>query len=255
MQFAANLSMLFPAETSFSDRCRRVAEQGFQHVELLFPYKQPACEYQKELKKHGLRAVLINTPNQAGDFGYAALAGREKDFQAAFEHALQVAQTLNTRAIHVMAGTIEQDTQRNWRSILCANLTDALNRVQGTEIVLQLEALNAHDVPNYAYSDPLALLPIIEEFKHPQLGLQFDFYHTLMQGYDLLSVLERCLPYITHVQIAQPHGRTEPDLSRCPVLMQGLKMLMEYGYQGWIGLEYRPSQSFENSLDFLHQCL
>lgn len=251
MQFAANLSMLFTANTDFDERCRRVAAEQFKGVEILFPYDQPVEKYQSALQRHGLQSVLINTPNEAGSFGYAAILGQEKKFQSAFNTALRVCRALNTKAIHVMGGNLTGKHKNNWRETLHDNMCHALKRVQGTDIILQLEALNSVDVPEYAYADPLELLPIIQKLNHPQVGLQFDFYHTLMQGYDLIKTLDKCLPYITHVQIASPQGRTEPNFNYYPALLKGLNYLVDSGYKGWVGLEYHPKQQFEKSLSFL----
>jgi len=251
MQFAANLSMLFTAETDFDERCRRVAAEQFKGVEILFPYAEPVEKYQRALQRHELKSVLINTPNEAGSFGYAAVPGQEKKFQSAFNAALKVCKALNTKAIHVMGGNLPKKSKNNWGKTLYDNMSHALKQVQGTDILLQLEALNSVDVPEYAYADPLELLPIIQELDNPQVGLQFDFYHTLMQGYDLLKTLDKCLPYISHVQIASPQGRYEPDFDHYPLLLKGLKYLVDSGYKGWVGLEYHPKQQFEESLSFL----
>src|SRR5699024_11987567 len=97
MQFAANLSMLFPAETGFDERCRRVAAERFKGVEILFPYARPVKNYQNALQQHGLQSVLINTPNEAGSFGYAAIPGQEEKFYAAFDTALEVGKALEDR--------------------------------------------------------------------------------------------------------------------------------------------------------------
>jgi len=251
MQFAANLSMLFPAETGFDERCRRVAAERFKGVEILFPYARPVKNYQNALQQHGLQSVLINTPNEAGSFGYAAIPGQEEKFYAAFDTALEVGKALDTKAIHVMGGNLPKNSKHDWGKTLYDNMRHALKQVDGTDIVLQLEALNSIDVPEYAYADPLQLLPIIQELDHPQVGLQFDFYHTLMQGYDLIEILEKCFPYISHVQLASPKGRYEPDFKLYPSLLKGLKYLVDSGYKGWIGLEYHPRQQFEESLSFL----
>src|SRR5690625_7534804 len=109
-------------------------------------------------------------------------------------------------------------------------MSKALSQVQDTGIMLQLEALNRIDVPQYTYSDPLELLPIIKELDHPQVGLQFDLYHTLMEGYDLLKTLEQCLPYISLVQIACPSARQEPDFIQYPVLFVTLNLVKNVAF-------------------------
>jgi|SRR5690625_1250317 len=252
MRLAANLSMLFSAQVTWQERCRRVAKQGFKGVEILFPYNKDIQLYKTALDKYNLETVLINTPSKTGSFGYAALPNHEKLFQQAFDQAFDAAMVLNANAIHVMAGISLSGPVPNWQTHLLKNIDYALTKVAGTNILLQLEALNSKDVPDYAYVDPLALIPIIQQLNSKQLGLQFDFYHTLVQGLHLLETLEKVRPFITHVQIADPQKRHEPNFDKHPQLLQGLKYLMETNYTGWVGLEYRPLTQFEESLGFLN---
>jgi len=254
MQLAANLSLLFPAQTPWHERCQRTAAQGFKAVEILFPYNKPATQYKGPLQDNGLQTILINTPNQTGSFGYAALAGKEARFRRAFDQAFSVAQSLGAGRIHIMAGILRANGKHDWQNTLINNLHYALEQVSSTDICLQLEALNHQDFPDYAYTDPLLLLPIFDHLDHPQLGLQFDFYHTLMQGYELLPTLEQVRPYISHIQIADPVGRHEPDFTAHPQLLEGLQYLYDTDYDGWVGLEYRPRTNFEDSLGFLDTC-
>lgn len=255
MQFAANLSLLFPTHTPWQERFERVAQQGFKGVEILFPYDHPPAFYQQYFEASQLQAVLINTPHSAGSMGYAALPHTHVEFRQSFDQALEVALALKAEAIHIMAGLFQSHSVEPWQEHLHENLSYVLTQIRGTSLRVQLEALNSQDVPDYAYADPLLLLPVLEDINDEQLGLQFDFYHTLMQGLDLLAVLERVRPYISHVQIASPQGRHEPDFEQYPELLHGLQYLQESHYPGWIGLEYRPRTSFEQSLGFLQAFL
>src|SRR5690625_2154032 len=96
--------MLFPPETGFDERCRRVAVEPLRGVEIIFPYARPVKNYQNALREPGLQSVLINTPNEAGSFGYAAIPGQEEQFYAAFDTALEVGKALDTNASHVIGG-------------------------------------------------------------------------------------------------------------------------------------------------------
>jgi len=256
MRFAANLSLLFPAEMSWAERCYRVAKQGFTDVEILFPYEQPIEQWQSWLQEHNLRPVLINTPIDSAPVGRAALAGQQQGFLTDIRQAITYCQALGAPAVHVMAGSCAQPDWL-WQDNLVTQLEAALAQAKvmaparSTPIRWQLEALNDKDVPHYAYHDPRALLPVLQHFRGQPVGLQFDFYHTLRQGYDLLDLLKTLHPHITHVQIADPHGRGAPDFERHSELLQGLYYLYEIGYQGSIGLEYRPAGRFEDSLGFL----
>ena len=105
-RFAANLSFLFN-EVPFLERFGAAAEQGFEAVEFMFPYEWPAAELRALLDKHDLQLVLFNATQgnwATGERGIAALPGREAEFDASVEVALDYAKVLGNRLIHVMSG-------------------------------------------------------------------------------------------------------------------------------------------------------
>lgn len=251
MRFAANLSLLFTPDVCFKERCARVASQGFQYVELLFPYYQPINTYAESLEEHGLQIVLVNTPIRPNEFGLAALPGQQTQFQSDFKWAVDTAQTLGAKSIHIMAGKTFNLPTEQWEQTLCQNLEWALNYVQGKNITLLLEPLNHYDVPGYAYSLPDQLRPILDHFQSEQLRLQFDFYHTLKEKLPLVDTLRIMWPYIDHIQFADPYGRHEPNLTEHPEIIHALYELQALSYSGFLGCEYHPTTDFESSLHFL----
>ncbi|VEI67178.1 Hydroxypyruvate isomerase [Serratia fonticola] len=107
-KFAANLSMMF-TEHSFLDRFDAAAAAGFKAVEFLFPYDYPADLLAEKLQQNGLQQVLFNTaPGDvgAGEWGLAALPGREQDARADIDRALEYAIALKCPNVHVMAGVV-----------------------------------------------------------------------------------------------------------------------------------------------------
>lgn len=251
MHFAANLSLLFPDDVSFAERCARVAAQGFNHVEMLFPYDLHPQEYLLPLQDHGLQPLLINTPIADDHFGLAALPNSKDRFKADFDRALHTAQSLGVPAIHVMAGITQHLDAQHWQETLQENLRYALAQAEGTGITLQLEALNRRDLPGYAYWNPADVLAIVRQMNSPQLQLQFDFYHCLVEGLPLLETLQSCRDVVSHVQIADPTKRHEPNLQQYPEMLQALLYLVNTQYHGSIGCEYKPAAKFEQGLKFL----
>lgn len=251
MHFIANLSLLFPESTPFAERCARVAAQGFKQVELLFPYEDPISSYRQALQDYGLEVVLINTPIHSGQFGFAALTGHEERFKYDFDQAVNRALDLEAKAIHLMAG--QPVNNPLWHNTLTQNLYWALDQIKGMELTLQLEALNRQDIPHYAYWSALQVLPILQEFNHSQLRLQFDFYHTLNEQLPLTEILATVYPWVSHVQLANPFGRNEPNLHAFPETITALQYLQDQSYNGFIGCEYKPTNQFESSLGFLDQ--
>src|SRR5262245_66111842 len=90
-RFAANLSYLF-TERAFMDRFGAAAAAGFPAVELRHPYEHAPSAVKAEIARHGLTMLGINTPpGQGGAPGIAALPGREQEFAALFQQALDYA--------------------------------------------------------------------------------------------------------------------------------------------------------------------
>ncbi|VEA72648.1 Hydroxypyruvate isomerase [Serratia rubidaea] len=107
-KFAANLSMMF-TELPFLERFAAAADAGFKAVEYLFPYDYPADLLAEKLRRHGLQQVLFNTaPGDAaaGEWGLAALPGREAEARADIDRALEYALALGCPSVHVMAGVV-----------------------------------------------------------------------------------------------------------------------------------------------------
>lgn len=248
MQLAANLSLLFEAPTAWPERCERAAAAGFRYAEMLFPYDRPVHDYQAALRNAGLQTVLINTPID-GHFGLAAVEGAQALFERDIQHAIDTAVALGAGAIHVMAGQASA-TQRLSETALMANLQYALRQVEGTGLVLMLEALNRGDVPHYYWHDPLHVQRTVQAFAHPQLRQQFDIYHTLQERLPLLAMLQACRAAIGHVQIAHGPLRSEPRLQEDGI-DAALQELITTGYSGYLGCEYRPANGFEAGLAWL----
>src|SRR6516162_3691796 len=89
-RFAANLAYLF-TERPLLERFAAAAAAGFTAVELQSPYDHAPSAVKAELERHGLAMLGINTaPGQsaAGEFGVAAVPGREREFATLFKQAL-----------------------------------------------------------------------------------------------------------------------------------------------------------------------
>src|SRR4051812_29114974 len=89
-RFAANLAYLF-TERPLMERFAAAATAGFRAVELQLPYDHAPSAVRAELERHGLTVLGVNTaPGQSavGEFGVAAVPGREQEFAAVFKQAL-----------------------------------------------------------------------------------------------------------------------------------------------------------------------
>src|SRR3569623_2388237 len=124
-RFAANLSMMFN-EGDFLDRFRAARRCGFKAVEYLFPYAHAQAELAERLTGEGLQQVLFNGPPgnwDQGERGIGGLPGREDEFKASIDTALEYAAALKCPRVHVMAGLVPAGADRSrHRDTFAANL-------------------------------------------------------------------------------------------------------------------------------------
>jgi hydroxypyruvate isomerase len=83
-----------------------------------------------------------------------------------------------------------------------------------------------------------------------RVGILFDLYHLASNGDDIDRSIAAYADQIAHVQIADAPGRGEPGSGRLD-LDGYLSRLEQAGYAGWVGLEYKPTVSTQDSLGWL----
>jgi hydroxypyruvate isomerase len=240
---AANLSMMFN-EVPFLDRFAAAAAQGFKGVEFLFPYDFPAVEIRKRLDDNGLVQVLFNMPPgdwANGERGLASLPGRQAEFRDGVKRALDYAAALDCKLLHCMAGIPAADVPFGTAAALYAqNVAWAAEQVSAAGRRLCLEPINHRDMPGFHLNTMAQAAAVIASIGAEKVGLQFDIYHCQITEGDITKRMERHMPIIAHMQLADVPARNEPGTGEIgwPYVFRRID---ELGYQGWIGCEYRPA--------------
>ena len=77
--------------------------------------------------------------------------------------------------------------------------------------------------------------------------MQYDIYHMQRMEGELAATMEKQLPRIAHIQLADNPGRNEPGTGEInyPFLFA---LLDRIGYAGWIGCEYKPRTTTNEGL-------
>ena len=241
-RFAANLTMLFN-ELEFTDRFDAAAKAGFRGVEYLFPYAYPKEQLVELLEQHELVQVLHNLP--AGDWakgerGIAVLPDRVGEFQEGVGKAIDYAKALGCSQLNCLAGIRPAGVpDQRLRETLVANLRYAAGQLEAAGIRLLVEAINTHDIPGFYLSGTQQTADILAATGSENIYLQYDIYHMQRMEGELAATLEKHLPRIAHIQLADNPGRHEPGTGEInyPFLFGHLDRL---GYEGWIGCEYKP---------------
>lgn len=252
-QFAANLTMLY-TDSPFLDRFARAKASGFHFVEYLFPYEYDPQQLARALAQNGLTQVLFNLPAgnwSAGDRGIAAHPDRIAEFRQGVARALEFASVLQVKQINCLVGKRDEkiplDDQRR---VLIENLRYAARALADQGITLLLEMLNPYDVPGFLIVSPKTAFEIQDQVASPHLKIQYDIYHAQRTEGELANTLQKNFARIAHLQIADNPGRHQPGTGEI-----NYRFLFDWidklGYTGYIGLEYIPEGTTEQSLGWV----
>ena len=95
-------------------------------------------------------------------------------------------------------------------------------------------------------------IEIVDAVAAPRIKLLADLYHLTVNGDDVSKAITTYAEHIAHVQVADAPGRNEPGTGEIPI-DQYLGELRAAGYDGWVGLEYKPSGPSAGSFAWLHR--
>ncbi|MBA4862764.1 TIM barrel protein [Streptomyces sp. PSKA54] len=253
-RFDVNLSILF-TELPLLERPAAAAAAGFTAVELWWPWADaPAPEQsrldalQRAIEGAGMQLVGLNF--YAGqlpgpDRGALSIPGEESErFRANIDVATGFAESLGCKALNALYGNrVEGVDPAVQDELALENLVLAARAADRIGATLLIETLNKPESPLYPLVSAPAAIEVVEGVnKATGLGnarFLMDLYHLSRNGEDLPSVIEQYAARTGHVQIADNPGRGAPGTGSLP-LEELLGLLRKAGYDGWVGLEYKP---------------
>lgn len=253
-KFTANLTMLF-TEHPFLDRFEHAAKAGFKAVEFLFPYAFAAQDIKDRLDANDLRLVLHNLPAgnwDAGERGIACHPDRIDEFRAGVVTGISYAKALGVAQLNCLAGkTPPGVSEQLLRDTLVCNLRFAASALEKACLKLLIEPINTFDIPGFYLNHTSQALSILDEVGAGNAFVQYDIYHAQRMEGELAATLQKALPRIGHIQIADNPGRNEPGTGEInyPFLFKHLESI---GYTGWVGCEYKPATTTVAGLGWLH---
>ena len=187
----------------------------------------------------------------SGEFGVAAIPGREQEFAALFRQALDYVTAIGGCQIHCLAGKVPPEQRPAAETTFIRNLAHAADAAAEQNVTLLIEPINPRDRPDYYLTRAEHAADIIAKVGRPNVRIQFDFYHVQIVAGDLIRRFEKHRPVIGHVQVAAVPSRHEPDEGEVnyPEIFAALDRL---GYANWVGCEYRPRARTEDGLGWAH---
>ena len=246
----ANIQFMFN-EYDLLDRYDAAARAGFKGVEIQSPYSEEVEAIQERLERNDLQHVIINllaADPETNQNNLPLLPGKVGLYQERVALAAEYASALGCIGVNTGIGPLPEGSDRNaaYRTFI-DNLRFAATELEKVGVKAFIEPINTNDQPGFLIHNSSQGMRAIADAAHPNVFLQYDFYHMQIMEGDLTETFSRLLPSIGHVQFADTPGRNEPGTGEINYQFI-FRKLDELGYEGWAGAEYYPSHRTEDSL-------
>ena len=248
MRFSACIELLFAAEhPGFPDRIRAAKAAGLDAVEFWRFSNKDLDAVKAALDETGLPLAGILCEPIAPLTSPDSHAG----FLDGLRTSLAAAQKLGARMLIAQAGDDQHDVARTAQhAAIVKVLKEAAKILEGTGVVLALEPLNDRvDHPGYYLTSTEEALDIVDEVARPEVRLVYDIYHSAVMGERIEDVLKGRVDRVVHAHLADAPGRHEPGTGTMDYA-ERLKWLFGQGYDGLVGLEYKPVKPTAEGLEF-----
>jgi hydroxypyruvate isomerase len=257
LRYEVNLSILF-TELPLLDRPAAAKAAGFDAVEFWWPFPVAVPDdaeidaFTRAITDAGVQLVGLNFfagDMPGGDRGLVSWPARSGEFRDNIDVAVGLGERLGCRAFNALYGNrVDAATREEQDALAAENLAlaaRAARRIGGTVLVEPVSG--APRYPLLTASDALAA---IDRAGEDDVRLLFDVYHLAVNGDDVDAAIDATAGRIGHVQIADAPGRNEPGTGKLDI-DHYLDRIAATGYDGWVGLEYKPSGSSAESFDWL----
>jgi hydroxypyruvate isomerase len=247
-RLAVSAEMVF-VDLPFEERVRRIADRGFE-VEI-WDWTN------KDIDILGKTGATFSSMTGYITGTLADPDGAEELLRTA-EQSLRVAEELDCPRLNVHGTGLDDKglpvipsavvTPNMWLTA-AKTLTRLAELGERAGRVFTLENLNtAVDHPGVPFAKASDTLALIEAVDNPHLRLNLDLYHAQIGEGNLVQLVERALPSVGEIQVADVPGRCEPGTGEIhyPAVAAALDRL---GYAGVVGLEGWASGDPETALE------
>jgi hydroxypyruvate isomerase len=229
----------------FEQRLERVAEAGYRNVELVGEYsKWTDDDFNRINAKR--KQLGINFDCTAGLKYGVANPDNKGALLADLTATLPIMERIDCPSMIALSGNLVPGMPREVQHRACvATLKAAAKLVEGRSINgepvrLLLETIDPEENPQYYLTQMTEAIEVVEEVAHPQVKLLYDFYHEQIAAGDLIAKIERSIPHLALVHVADVPGRHEPGTGEINYANIFAK-LAKLQYRGTIAMEFHPT--------------
>jgi len=229
----------------FEQRLEKVAQAGYKNVELVGEYDNwTEADFNRANAKR--KELGINFDCTAGLKHGVSVPDHRQQLLDELRHALPIMEKIDCPNMILLSGNRVPGLPRDVQHRCCIDtLKVAANLVQGKSINgepvrLLLETIDPEENPQYYLTEIAEALEIVQVTDHPQVRLLYDFYHEQIAAGNLIEKLEKSIPYLGLVHIADVPGRHEPGTGE--INYQNIfRKLAELNFTGVAAMEFHPS--------------
>lgn len=229
----------------FLERMERVKRLGY-----------PAFEFW-EWKNKDVDAI-IRKKNELGlevatimGSGWKPLFTEEtrKTFVSNIQASLAAAKRLGAKTLIVTTGNEDKQLSRaEQHAGYVAALRAVAPLAEHAQIPLVLEPLNTKvDHPGYYLQTAKEGFEILDEVGSPAVKMLFDIYHHQIMEGNVIQDITSNIAKIAHFHVADVPGRHEPGSGEINYA-NVFRAIASSGYQGFVGLEFKPSRNADETL-------
>ncbi|MGI5118441.1 hydroxypyruvate isomerase family protein [Marinactinospora thermotolerans] len=260
LRYTANCSLLF-TELPVNERPAAAAAAGFDAVEFWWPFARPVPgdaevdAFVTAITDAGVRLTGLNfyAGEMPGpDRGVLSLPDRAQEFRDNVDVVVDIARRTGVAAFNALYG-LRQDgidpAEQDRIALESIGIAAAgVAAVGGTVLIEPISGADAYPLSTAA--DALRVVAAAHAAGAPNVALLADFFHLAANGDDVAAVVDAHAAEFGHIQIADFPGRGEPGTGTLP-LDELLGAAQAKGYDGYVGLEYKPTVSSAESLGWL----
>lgn len=251
LPYTVNCSIMF-TETPLLQRPAAVKAAGFGAVEYWWPFDvavpsdRDVDDFVRAVQDAGVQLSGLNFfagDMPGGDRGLVSWPERSAEFVRNIDVTIEIGRRLGCRAFNALYGNRVEGIEGSEQDELgTENLVKAAAAAAGIGGTVLIEPVSGSE--NYPLLTAADALAVIDRAQAAGAGdniaLLADLFHLATNGDDVDAAIAKHIRRIGHVQIADSPGRGEPGSGQLP-LPSYLEALQSGGYDGWVGLEYKPT--------------
>lgn len=238
MKLSVCIDMIY-ANLPLTERIARVKEAGYDAVEFWGWRNKDLDALASAAEAHRVHVASFCVD----PMGRLVDPATHDEFLDGVRASIQQAHRLGVKALIVTVGQERTDASRDQqKDAIITALRRAAPLAEAGGVALCVEPLNVLvDHKGYFLSTTDEALEILRAVNSPAVKLLYDVYHQQITEGNLIARITEHKDVIGHIHIADVPGRHEPGTGEINYV-NVFAAIADTGYQGYVGLEFRPSQ-------------